>query len=93
MKVKSKAQRKLEDHNKLLGYMGENGSITIQDAAKLDENNVSRAYTLLRELVTLGQAEKHGRGQGGYWSTAGTDYRASDRNETTVLRFAAESTK
>jgi replicative DNA helicase len=93
VKAKSKAQRKLDDHNRLIGHMRENGSITIPTAAKLVDNNVSRAYSLLRELVTLDQAEKHGRGQGGYWTAAEADWHANERNETTVLRFAAESTK
>ena len=93
VKAKSKAQRKREEQDLLLTHMKSNGSITIQDAARLAENNVSRAYTLLRELVTLGQASKHGRGESGFWTSTETSGIDVEDTGATVLRFAAESNK
>ena len=93
VKAKSKAQRKRDAQELLLRHAESNGSINIQDAAKLLENNVSRAYTLLRELVTLGQVSKHGRGDAGFWIAATGARSMSSDNGDTVLRFAAESNK
>lgn len=67
-KAPSKADRKRDDINKLIAAMENGNSINIGQAAKLLEDNVNRAYNLLRELVTVGKADKTGRGADGVWS-------------------------
>lgn len=87
-KVKSKADRKADDRNALLDSMHNNAAgINIAAAAKLLDDNVNRAYNLLRELVTLGKVEKTGRGADGIWSLSLTE--RTERNDN-MLQFAAQ---
>lgn len=83
-KIPSKAERKRDDMNKLIGAMSDGGELSISDAARLLDDNVNRAYSLLRELVTIGKVDKTGRGTSGKWSLIVSD-------DEQIYKFAAQT--
>jgi len=62
--------------------------INISEASKLLEDNVNRAYNLLRELVTIGKANKDGRGTAGVWTLSAEELESREDN---ILAFAAQN--
>ena len=88
-KVPSKADRKAADREALLEAMSiQPTGINISEASKLLEDNVNRAYNLLRELVTIGKANKDGRGTAGVWTLSTEELESREDN---ILAFAAQN--
>lgn len=87
-KVKNKTSRKQEDYDMLLDMMYHNRSISMSTAAKMLNNDPNKAYSRLRDLVTVGKVDKRGRGSDATWFLTGEEIES--RTGEDVVAFAAE---
>lgn len=87
-KAKNKTSRKQEDYDMLLDMMYHNRSISMSTAAKMLNNDPNKAYSRLRDLVTVGKVDKQGRGPDATWFL--TDEEFESRASENVVAFAAE---
>ena len=86
-KASSKTSRKQQDYEDMLNYMLYNGHIKIDKASQMMENNPSKAYSRLRDMVIAGRVVKHDRGASSRWELTDVELAARSQN----LKIAAEN--
>ena len=87
-KIKSKTGRRKDDQNLLLDWITYNKQINITKACNMMNDDSSKAYSRLRELVIAGKIEKTGRGVDAIWRLS--EMELVRREEE--LRIAAQNT-